>query len=337
MKEPKARNFGTGLSSNRSLQVAVVIPCYRVTAHILDVLSNIGPEVNRIFVVDDACPEGTGNWVEHRCPDSRVTVVRCPINLGVGGATMTGYRHALEGGADIIVKIDGDGQLDPRLLPSFIAPLIRGEADYTKGNRFFNPEDLAGMPPVRILGNTILAFVTKISSGYWDVFDPTNGYTAIHRTALEHLPLDKISKRYFFETDMLFRLNTLRAVVLDIPMKAVYGSEVSNLRIRRVLGDFLLGNIRNTVKRIFYNYYLRSMSVASIELPLALLLLTFGVFFGARAWLVSSHSGEQASAGTVMLASLPIIVGVQLFLAFIAYDISAIPTYPRQRLKGNIE
>src|SRR5437899_2197211 len=118
-------------------QISVVIPCYRVGKQVLDVIAGIGPECTAIFVIDDHCPEQTGRLVERCVTDPRVRVFYHEKNTGVGGAVMTGYRAALEAGADIIVKIDGDGQMDPRLIPQFVAPIARGEADYTKGNRFF--------------------------------------------------------------------------------------------------------------------------------------------------------------------------------------------------------
>ena len=138
----------------------------------------------------------------------------------------------------VVVKVDGDGQMDPRLIPSFVYPILRGEADYTKGNRFFDLESVRTMPRFRLLGNAILSFMTKLSSGYWNLFDPTNGFTAIHTDVARHLPFDKISRRYFFETDILFRLNTLRAVVVDVPMEAKYGDEVSNLKISKIVLEF---------------------------------------------------------------------------------------------------
>src|SRR5690606_32001950 len=150
--------------------------------------------------------------------DPRVRVIRHASNLGVGGAVITGYQAAIADGMDILVKLDGDGQMDASLIPDFIEPIINGEADYTKGNRFFDLEELRSMPRIRLIGNAVLSFMTKFSSGYWNLFDPTNGFTALHADVARYLPLSKISKRYFFESDMLFRLNTLRAVVHDIPM-----------------------------------------------------------------------------------------------------------------------
>ncbi|HJV80881.1 glycosyltransferase family 2 protein [Noviherbaspirillum sp.] len=313
---------------NMTSKIGVVIPSYKVCKHILGVIDKIGPEVSRIYVVDDCCPDGSGEFVKSNCRDTRVTVLQNPENLGVGGAVMTGYRAAIQDGMDVIVKVDGDGQMDPSLIPDFVAPILAGEADYTKGNRFFDLEEIHAMPKVRLFGNAALSFMTKLSSGYWDLFDPTNGYTAIHAEVARRLPFNKISRRYFFETDMLFRLNTLRAVVVDIPMDAKYGDETSNLKISKIIGEFFVKHLCNFGKRVFYNYYLRDMSLASIELPVGLLMLLTGTIFGLVHWASSVQSGIPAPSGTVMLAALPVILGTQFIFAFIGYDISSVPKRP---------
>lgn len=315
-----------------AMRVAVVIPSYRVRQHILEVIGGIPAAVERVYVVDDACPEQSGDWVEVNCRDARVVVLRNAVNLGVGGAVMAGYSRAAEDGMDVIVKMDGDGQMDAAALPQLIGPIVRGEADYTKGNRFYDLDQIGRMPVARILGNAALSFMTKISSGYWDLFDPTNGYTAIHARVAQRLPLGKISQRYFFETDMLFRLNLIRAVVADVPMEARYGSETSNLRISRVLFDFSFKHLRNTGKRLFYNYFLRDLSLASIELLLGLLFVVVGTSMGVAFWAQSASTGVITSAGSVMLVALQVIVGLQLLLGFLAYDIAAVPRRTLHRL-----
>lgn len=314
-------------------KVAVVIPSYKVKLHISAVISSMPDIVSQIYVVDDKCPEETGKYVEETIADQRVKVIYHKENLGVGGAVMTGYQRALEDGFDIVIKIDGDGQMDPQLIPYFISPILSGEADYAKGNRFYDITYIGRMPTIRIIGNALLSFMSKLSSGYWYLFDPTNGYTAVHRDVIEHLPMDKISRRYFFESDMLFRLNILRAVVVDIPMTAKYGGEVSNLKVRKVMGEFFVKHLRNFGKRIFYNYYLRDLSLASIELPVGLFLFFFGVVFGGYHWYEASSLGVASTAGTVMLSVLPILMGLQLLLAFIGYDISSAPRRPFHRTK----
>lgn len=312
---------------------AVVIPSYRVRRHILQVIAGIGNEVDRIYVVDDACPEGSGDLVARECRDARVTVLRHTANQGVGGATISGIEQALADGADVIIKMDGDGQMDPSMLPILIDVIRSGQADYAKGNRFFDPEAVAEMPAVRLFGNAALSFLAKASTGYWQCFDPTNGYVAIHAEIARRLPLAKLSKRYFFETDLLFRLNTLKARVVDIPMPAIYGDERSGLNEARIIIPFALGHLRNFAKRIAYNYFLRDFSIASAELVAGIALLAFGLAFGLSHWLTSS---QAASAGTVMLAGLSVLLGVQLLLAFLSYDIQSAPSaalHPRLKAR----
>lgn len=308
--------------------IAVVIPSYKVTRHVLDVIARTPPLVSRIYVVDDACPDHSGRFVEEHCKDDRVQVLYHEINQGVGGAVLTGYAAAIREAMEVIVKVDGDGQMDPALIPMFVRPITDGEADYTKGNRFFDLEVVHTMPRARLLGNAALSFMTKFSSGYWNLFDPTNGYTAVHVDVARHLPLTKISQRYFFETDMLFRLNILRAMIVEIPMAAKYADEVSNLKISKVIGEFSFKHCRGFFKRIFYNYYLRNMSLASLELPLGIALLLFGTLFGSYQWIASAKDGVTTSAGTVMLAALPFLMGIQLILAFLGHDIASVPTRP---------
>ena len=288
--------------------IAVVIPAFKVSTHIEAVIRGIGKHVRHIIVVDDACPENSGKTAA-AIKDPRITVLFHDENQGVGGATVTGYQKALELKADIIVKIDGDGQMDPQDIPRLVGPLLSNVADYAKGNRFSSVENLESMPLIRVLGNAGLSFMTKLSSGYWNVTDPTNGFTAIRRELLEELRLAKLHPRFFFESDMLFRLNLLGAAVADVPMKAIYGSEKSNLSVTKSLFQFPWLHFVNQMKRIFYSYYLREMSIASFELPFGLGLLGFGVVFGVNAWLTSSQMGSTTPAGTVMLAVLPIIIG----------------------------
>lgn len=310
------------------MRIAVAIPCYKVTQHVLDVIAQIGPEVERIYAVDDACPEGSGAFIEANNTDARVRVLYNPQNQGVGGAVVTAYRAAMADGLDIVVKIDGDGQMNPALLPLFVQPLLDGRADYTKGNRFYRPESVQDMPPVRLFGNAVLSFMTKLSCGYWNLMDPTNGYTAVRTCVLAELPLAKLEKRYFFETDMLFRLYTVRAVVKDVPMDAVYADEESNLRIGKVLPEFLRKHGSRLWRRYVYNYLVRDFNVGSLYSLSGGLLVGFGLLFGIAQWIHSIHEGQAATSGTVMLAALPILVGIQCLIAFLHHDVSSVPTEP---------
>ncbi len=313
---------------NTKNSVAVVIPCYKVKNKILSVIDRIPDLVERIYCIDDACPEKSGALITDNCKDPRIEVIYHEKNQGVGAATKSGYFAAIKDNMDIVVKIDGDGQMAPELISRFIQPILLGHADYTKGNRFFNLEDLSAMPRMRLLGNAGLSFLTKLSSGYWHSFDPTNGYTAIHIHTLREVPLRKISDRFFFESDMLFRLNTVGAIVQDIPMKAIYEDEVSNLKVGSSFFHFLGRNIKNFTKRVFYNYFLRDFNLASLQLLAGLLLMIFGTIFGVNQWMTSIQTGVTVSSGTVMLSALPIIIGSQFIIAFLSYDTRRQHHYP---------
>jgi glycosyltransferase involved in cell wall biosynthesis len=314
--------------------VAVVIPCYRVQASVGRVLDAIGPWADSVWCVDDGCPSGSGDAVEAHLAargearDRRVRVVRRPVNGGVGAAVVTGYRAALEAGADVLVKVDGDGQWDPALVPALIGPILAGEADYTKGNRFFSPDTVASMPPVRLVGNAGLSFLTKLSSGYWDLFDPTHGFTALHARVAAELPLDRLHPRYFFESDLLFRLGVLRARVVELPALAVYGDERSHLSVVHSLLTFPWWHLRNFLIRVGYNYFLRNFTAGSLFLLAGAGLTAFGALFGAVAWARGAAEGDPATAGTVMLAGLPVLLGIQFLLAFLQQDIAAVPREP---------
>jgi len=314
---------------DKILKIAVVIPCFKVSQSLKSVLNDIGSEVTSIYCVDDKCPEESWKVAELMAnKDSRIHIIKRESNGGVGAAVISGYKIALEEGAEIIVKIDGDGQMDPRLIPNFIRPIYENRADFIKGNRFYDLRSISSMPLVRIIGNSILSFVNKLSSGYWNIFDPNNGFTAVHAKVLKLVPMEKLNRRFFFEADMLFRLSTIRAVVKDIPMDPIYGNEKSNLSILNTLLTFPYLHCNRIAKRIFYNYFLRNFNIASLYLVLGLFLSLFGIWFGIDSWIELSDKDETASAGTVMLAAMPIIVGNTYLVGFLAYDIQDIPTDP---------
>ncbi|UTW60371.1 glycosyltransferase family 2 protein [Kordiimonas sp. SCSIO 12603] len=320
----------------KAITIAAVIPAYKVTKHVLGVIERIDAKFTHIIVVDDKCPDGSGALVEQQCADPRVKVLYNEHNKGVGGAVMAGYQYVLDQDIDIAVKIDGDGQMAPELAGRFISPLMSGQADYAKGNRFQSLYSVRQMPFVRLFGNAVLSFMTKLSSGYWRLFDPTNGYTAIHRSALSKLDLSKLDERYFFETDMLVALGDVGAVVRDVGMEAVYADEVSNLQIRKVSIPFFFKHMKATVRRIFYNYYMRDFNLGSVNLLFGLLLFVFGIVFGAVKWRESIVTDSVATVGTVMIAVLPIILGFQLLMFFLSYDIASEPKDPIQDLDNDL-
>lgn len=311
-----------------SAAVAVVIPCYRVGELVLKVIAGIGNEVGWIFVVDDKCPINTGNLVEAQCKDPRVKVIRHTENQGVGGATVTGYKAALETKAKVVVKIDGDGQMNPDQIPQLTRAILSGRADYVKGNRFHRIRDVRDMPGLRLLGNAALSFITKLSSGYWQLFDPTNGFTAIHRCVLFEIDLDTLARRYFFESDLLYNLNQVRAVVEEMPMQSVYADEPSSLNPTKMVFPFFIGNVKNFFRRLLYTYFVRNFSAASLEFLFSIPLILFGVCYGLIHWIEGLKSGHATASGIVMAAALPLIIGTQLFLSWLNYDVSTQPSQP---------
>lgn len=314
-------------------KIAVVIPCYQVGERVLAVIAGIGPEVGWIFAVDDACPIHSGDLIERECRDERVRVLRHTRNGGVGAATLTGLRAALATPAQVIVKIDGDGQMAPALIPRLTAAVLAERADFCKGNRFYRLRDVAAMPSLRLLGNAALSFLTKLSTGYWQVFDPTNGFIAIDRRVARALPMERLAPRYFFESDLLYQLGQLRAKISEMPMQAIYDDEPSSLRPLAMVVPFARGHLRNFLRRIVYSYFVRGFSVASVELLLAPPLLLLGFVRGALAWHASISTGITASAGTVMLAALPVLLGMQLLLSWLAFDLSM---EPRESVAGQL-
>ena len=305
-------------------KIAVVIPSYRVSKHIKEVIQTLPNFIDYIIVVDDKCPQNSGE-IAKNLNNSKVDVIFHKINSGVGGAVVSGYKKALELGADIVIKVDGDGQMNPNYMEKLIEPILKDIADYTKGNRFNDFQALRAMPKVRLFGNSALSFAVKVSSGYWNIMDPTNGYTAINKKAIEDLDLNKLSKRYFFESDMLMNLNIENAVVKDVAIPAKYADEESSLKISKILIDFPRKLFRGFLKRIFYKYFIYEFNMASIYLVLGLPMVIFGTFFGGYRWFLGAYENIENSCGTVMLAVLPLILGTQFLLQAINIDIESIP------------
>lgn len=308
----------------RGRSIGVVIPAYNVERSIRKVVEGVPPWVDRIIVVDDASLDGTLREAQGVVSD-RVVVIHHDRNQGVGGATITGFRQALDEGVKIAAKMDGDGQMDPGYLPTLLDAVTIQGYDYAKGNRFLHTAELSTMPRHRLFGNFILTFLTKLTSGYWNVFDPQNGYLAIRRDALAQLNLDRIAKRFFFENDLLINLNILGFRVKDVAIPALYGDERSNIKISRILGSFPIYLFRRFWYRVYQKYVLRDFSPVALFLFLGLPFLFWGIGFGVYTWWRSWAFGEIATTGTVMLSVLPFLIGFELMLQAIMLDIQATP------------
>jgi glycosyltransferase involved in cell wall biosynthesis len=306
----------------------VIIPCYRVARHILDVIAGIPSWVTGIYAIDDCCPEKTGDLLVSHCKDPRLHIIRHADNQGVGGATSTGYAAALADGFGIMVKMDGDGQMDPAFLPRLVNPILTGLADFTKGNRLYAFAALRQMPPARRFGNTGLTLLTKAASGFWHISDPTNGYTAVHMSALKLINLDSLSKRYFFETSFLIRLNIVGAVAVDVPILARYGNEQSSLNVWKALFEFPPQLIRGLSQRIILRYFIYDISAVTVLIVAGVVVTSLGVAFGAYHWVLGALSGQFQSSGTIGISMLLIIIGFQMLLQAIVLDVTDKPLVP---------
>jgi glycosyltransferase involved in cell wall biosynthesis len=314
----------------RGARVGVVIPAYRVADQIERVIGGIPGWVEVIVVVEDKSPDDTAERVT-RLDDPRVTLIRHAENRGVGGAMKSGFAEALRHDVDVVVKMDGDDQMDPAHLPTLVGPLIAGTADVVKANRYSSLSSLHGMPIVRVLGNGGLAFLVKLASGYWTVFDPANGYVAVRAPALERLDLEELPDRYFFESGFLIELGIQRAVVTDVPIPARYADEHSSLSPLRVLLEFPPRLAWGLARRVFWRYFVHDFTALSVYMLLGTPLLLGGIAFGAWQWAIRIGTGDYASAGVVMLAAMPILVGVQLLVQAITLDVQNVPDKPISR------
>jgi dolichol-phosphate mannosyltransferase len=313
----------------KKYDIAVVIPCYRVEHEISSVLASLPRYIKHIIVVDDASPDDTAGIVMGLAKKNRrVVLVRHTINQGVGGAMRTGFQKALELGAQIVVKVDGDGQMDLTYLPYLLQPLIDGRADYAKGNRFRDFQALQKMPLIRRVGNMGLGFLAKAATGYWNLFDPTNGFFAIRAGVLAQLPLNRIDRTFFFETSMLAHLYLLGAVIKDVPMPARYQGEKSNLSIRRVLFEFPFKLFQTYLRRLVLKNLIYDFSMASIYFGVGVPLLLFGLIFGIIKWVDYASRNIPAPTGTVMLPTLSVLLAIQFIVAAIEIDLRSTPKEP---------
>ena len=305
-------------------RIAVVVPAYNEARHVEETLRSVPEFVDHVIVVDDCSSDDTAAAIE-TCAGGRIVALRTPENQGVGGATLLGYAKALELECDVAGRMDGDGQMSPEHLYLLLDAVIDQDYDYAKGNRFLAGESLAQMPRHRLFGNIVLTFVNKLASGYWQVFDPQNGFTAIRCEMLRRLDLEGIHRRYFFENDMLIALNFHNARVRDVAIPARYGDEHSDLNPFHAGITFPLLFVPRFSRRIYQKYVLRDFSPIALFLFAGLLLFAWGFAFGLYHWALSILTDHVATTGTVMLAVLPLILGFQLILQAIVLDIQETP------------
>ena len=309
--------------------ISVVIPCYNVSRHIEDVIKKLPSEVNWIITVNDCSKDDTEKILSRLAEENKkVVFINHQTNQGVGGALITGFNKSIELNSDITIKIDGDDQMDTSYIPALIKPIIENKADYSKGNRFRDFKALRQMPVLRRFGNLGLSFMIKAASGYWNIFDPNNGFVAISNEMLKTIDLNKIHKRYFFESSMLIELYHADAVIQEIPMKARYGDEVSNLSLTRTLFGFPPKLLKAFIRRIILKYFLFDFNIASLYLLFGVPLFLLGIIYGIVNYIEYGSSHTPAPTGTVVIPTLLIIMGFQLLLSATSYDVS---NYPKSK------
>jgi glycosyltransferase involved in cell wall biosynthesis len=310
----------------RGATIAAVVPAYKEEKMIGTVIETMPDFVDHIVIVDDQSPDATSEVVR-AIGHPRVTLIRHEVNKGVGGAIITGHRAAMELGSDVNVIMAGDAQMDPAYLPALLDRVTADGYGFAKANRFFAPESFDGMPKYRVFGNIVLSFMTKLASGYWHLFDPQNGYTAVRTEVLERVPLDHVAERYSFENDLLIHLNILQVSAVDVPIPAVYGEEVSSIKLSRVVPELLSLLTRGFWRRIWYRYVLWSFSPIALLLIGGIILFLFGVGLGI--WVCFQIAASVvATAATVMLAALPLMIGTQMLISAWQLDIQASPSTP---------
>jgi glycosyltransferase involved in cell wall biosynthesis len=306
--------------------IAAVVPAYNEAKMIGEVILTMPDYVDHIVIVDDCSPDNTSEVVASYS-DPRVHLIRHETNKGVGGAIITAHRAAMELGADVNVVMAGDAQMDPHYLPPLLDRVTSDGYGFSKANRFFSPESFHGMPGYRVFGNILLSFMTKLTSGYWHLFDPQNGYTAIRTSVLKRVPLDHVAQRYSFENDLLVHLNILQVSAVDVPIPAVYGAEVSSIKLRKVIPELTGMLISGFWRRIWYRYVLWSFSPVALLLFIGLFLEVFGL--AVSIWMLFQIAASTvATAATVMLAALPLMIGTQMLISALQLDIQASPSKP---------
>lgn len=304
-------------------KIAVVIPYYNASQHIVSVLVKLPNIIDTIYIIDDCGNQTLPQQVLETFQN--VVYIKNDNNLGVGGATKTGFKAAIADKIDIVVKVDADDQMDTSYIEDLIKPLINNQADYSKGNRFRDFKALKAMPLTRKVGNLGLSFLTKAATGYWNNFDPTNGFFAVKTETLEKLDFDNIANRYYFETSLIAELYFQESRIKDISMPAIYGDEKSSMSVWKMPFVFLPKLFNTFIKRIIKSYFIYDFNMSSIYILFGLPLFLFGLIYGLYTWWFYSSQSIFAPTGTIMLVTLTIIIGFQLLLQAVHYDITKAP------------
>ncbi len=304
-------------------KIAVVIPCYKVEKHIEDVVAGLPEQVASIILVNDCSPDNTKSVIDKLAEtNDKITVLHHAENKGVGGAMVTGFQEALRQNCTHVIKIDGDNQMDPKHIPQMVAKTYLGY-DFVKGNRFFDRRAILQMPRLRRFGNLMLSFLIKIASGYWNIADPTNGYFCITNFALKRLNFNRLSNRFFFESSLIIELYYTGSKIKDLAIPAIYNDETSNLSEFKTMFSFPPKLAKAFVRRLWLRYFVCDFNMCSVYLLTGVPLFLFGIIFGLIKWNYYAHADILTPTGTIMIGVLSIVLGFQMILAAIQYDMTA--------------
>lgn len=303
-------------------KISVVIPVYNVGETIINFLSKIPDYVDKIYLIDDCCPLGTGEIAKKSSlSPSKLTIIFNKKNLGVGGAVKVGYEKCLSDKSDVVIKIDGDNQMDPAQIEKLVEPILSMNIDYCKGNRFLKMLEIENYPSIRFYGNIFLSFMSKLSSGYWDIYDPVNGFTAINSNVLKKLNFDKIDDGYYFESDMLFSLYLLKAKVKDIPVNIKYfKNSIQNMNIMKESFNFFFKNLNRTFKRLKKTYLLNNFSVGSFFVLSFFINLFLTITYGGFNYFYHLFLTKFAPTGVVLLSSIFLLLTILSLMIFLIID-----------------
>jgi glycosyltransferase involved in cell wall biosynthesis len=299
-------------------KIGVVVLAHNEENHIKDTIETLPVFVDKIYVIDDGSTDKTSEIVK-TLTDQRIHLVQHEVNKGPGAALVTGYKAALKEEMDVIVKMDGDNQMDPEQLPNLLEPIIEGKADYTKGNRLLSPEYRSGMSKWRFFGNSMLTFLTKIGSGYWQMMDPQNGYTATSRSVLERISLDSIYPYYGYLNDILVKLNVYGYRAVDIVMPARYGRERSSIKYSKYIVKVSLMLLRDFFWRLKMKYVVLSFHPLVLFYMFGVILTPIGFFGGLFALYYKYVMGGSLFVRGA-LSLLLFILGVQFLLFAMLFD-----------------
>jgi glycosyltransferase involved in cell wall biosynthesis len=303
-------------------RVGVVVPAFDEETLIAATLGGIPPLVDRIFVVDDGSSDRTAECARET-GDPRVEVLSHERRSGVGAATVTGYRRAMAEELDVVAVMNGDNQMDAEDLPTLVAPVARGELDYSKANRLSTGLAWQLIPKTRFFGNAILSMLTKIASGYWHVADSQSGYTVISRQMLERLDLDRVYTQYGFPNDMLVHLNVWNARVRDFPSRPIYGvGERSAMRYRHVVPRISWLLLKGFFWRLWEKYVKRDFHPLVFFYVMGFIATVTGIGLGLVV-VAFRIAGDSIPVATVVLVAVLVISGLQFTLFAMWFDMES--------------